>query len=41
MKRLYEEPIIETIIIDGTVIVSVSGGSDNNWGEDFGDMFPS
>ena len=26
MKRIYEEPTIETIVLDGTVIVSISGG---------------
>lgn len=40
MKYIYEEPIMETIFIDGRVIVSASG-DDPNWGEDFGDMFPS
>ena len=25
MKRMYEEPTMETLIIDGTVIVSISG----------------
>ena len=39
MKKNYEEPILETLIINGTVIVSISGGVDENSGDEYDDMF--
>lgn len=39
MKQIYEEPNFEILFFDGTVIVSISGGVDENLGDDYDDMF--
>ena len=41
MKRIYEEPTIETLIINGTVIVSISGqdGETSTPNDEYDNMF--